>query len=77
MNRSNLSSRATKHLLSALDDSSALVRLAALSALVRMPLGGEAWLAISRHVIQLLESIPQGESIPNQTLILTVFHTTR
>lgn len=55
-------------LILALDDSSAFVRLAALRAIVRLPLAREVWLEISRRVVQLLQATLEGESFNKQTL---------
>jgi hypothetical protein len=47
-------------LLTALVDSSASVRVAALRAIVRLRLGRETWIEVSRHVVALLEKDPEG-----------------
>src|ERR1700686_819226 len=64
----DLSRTEVQPLIAALDDPSASVRLAALRALVRLTLSREAWIDISHSVASLLQAMPEGTSLENQTL---------
>ena len=57
-----LSRAEVEGLIDALNDSAASVRLAALRAIVRLPLGRETWFDVSRHVEALLEAQIEGET---------------
>src|SRR5947207_7132132 len=63
-----ISRKEAEPLLTALADSSASVRLAALRAIVRLPLSREAWLELSRRVLTLLDTPPEGDTFTSRTL---------
>ncbi|MEE4134494.1 MAG: HEAT repeat domain-containing protein, partial [Desulforhopalus sp.] len=61
-------------LVSALDDPSAAVRVAALRSLVRLPLPREGWIYISHRIMRLLQETPVGESFNAQTVDGMPYH---
>ena len=58
-------------LFAVLDDSSAQLRLAALRALVRLPLSRQAWQEVSQRVLLLLQGVPDAEIIEAAIFIPT------